>query len=192
VAKFLDGATWVLEAPQNSASPRAAGGTRLAVLGGMNRLIRGALAGTGATVPMTAAMVAMHRRLPHHEQYPLPPREITEEVADDTGATIVLGDEEIGALALVNHFAFGAAMGGLYGPTVGRLPGPRVVKGCLFGLAVWASNYLVALPVAGLLAPATKHPPRRTALMIAAHLVYGAALGLLAEPRARRERGGVD
>lgn len=31
------------------------------------------------------------------------------------------------------------------------------------------------------LPPATKHPARRNALMIAAHVVFGAALGLLVE-----------
>jgi hypothetical protein len=45
-------------------------------------LLNGALAGFVATVPMSAAMLTMHRLLPEHEQYPLPPHEITAELAE--------------------------------------------------------------------------------------------------------------
>ena len=55
-----------------------------------------------------------------------------------------------------------------------------------YGLAVWTTGYLGLLPALGALRPATEHPPRRTALMIAAHVVWGAALGLLADRNARR------
>lgn len=41
-------------------------------------LIAGSVAGCVATLPMTLAMEAMHRQLPPEEQYPLPPREITD------------------------------------------------------------------------------------------------------------------
>jgi len=44
---------------------------------------------------------------------------------------------------------------------------------------VWSTSYLVLLPALRLLRPATKAPPRRNALMIAAHLVWGGALGLV-------------
>ena len=47
----------------------------------------------------------------------------------------------------------------------------------LYGLAVWAGSYLGLLPALGIMSPATDHPLRRTALMIAAHLVWGSALG---------------
>ena len=39
------------------------------------------------------------------------------------------------------------------------------------------------LPAAGILKPATEHPARRNALMIASHLVWGAALGALLASR---------
>ncbi|MCA1636528.1 MAG: hypothetical protein LC802_23280 [Acidobacteria bacterium] len=48
-------------------------------------------------------------------------------------------------------------------------------------MAVWAGSYLGWLPAAGILRPATEHPPRRTALMIAAHVVWGVAAGLVVE-----------
>src|SRR5262249_36443677 len=56
-----------------------------------------------------------------------------------------------------------------------------VVKGTAYGLAVWAGSYLGLLPALGILSPATRHPPRRTALMIAAHVVFGSALGVFTD-----------
>jgi hypothetical protein len=44
---------------------------------------------------------------------------------------------------------------------------------------VWAASYLGLLPALRLLPPATNHPRHRTALMIAAHLVWGSALGAI-------------
>ncbi len=52
----------------------------------MGRLLSGTIAGFGATLPMTMAMVAMHRRLPEHQKYPLPPRRITMNAAKKAGA----------------------------------------------------------------------------------------------------------
>jgi hypothetical protein len=53
-----------------------------------------------------------------------------------------------------------------------------VLAGVGFGLAVWAVSYLGWLPAAGILSPATEHPARRNALMIGAHVVWGATTGL--------------
>lgn len=44
---------------------------------------------------------------------------------------------------------------------------------------MWAGSYLELLPALGILRPATQHPVRRTALMVGAHLVWGATLGYL-------------
>jgi hypothetical protein len=44
------------------------------------RLLLGALAGVVGTAAMTVAMRALHRRLPPQHRYPLPPREIVQEV----------------------------------------------------------------------------------------------------------------
>ena len=147
----------------------------------MNRLLRGALAGLAATAPMTLAMVWMHRRLPEDEQYPLPPRQVTMNTAEAVGVVEEgeLEESEKTALTLAGHFAYGAAVGALYGPLARRVPLPPVVSGAAYGLAVWAVSYLGWLPAAGLLSPATEHPARRNALMIAAHLVWGSAAGAL-------------
>ena len=40
---------------------------------------------------MTASMMLMHRTLPRREQYPLPPRIITERIADEAGVRDDMG-----------------------------------------------------------------------------------------------------
>jgi putative membrane protein len=40
-------------------------------------------------------------------------------------------------------------------------------------------SYLLALPILKILTPATEHPARRNILMILAHFVWGATLGLV-------------
>ena len=142
-------------------------------------LLAGALAGLAATVPMTVAMEAMHRRLPQRQRYPLPPRKITMRAAGAVGVRHKLDEPERLGLTLAAHFGYGTAAGALYGPLSNRVKGPAAVKGMGYGLLVWAGSYLGLLPALGLLSPATDHPPRRNALMIAAHLVWGATLGLL-------------
>jgi hypothetical protein len=55
------------------------------------------------------------------------------------------------------------------------------------GLAIFGAGYLGWLPAAGLYRPAHRDMPERNAFNIAAHLVWGAGLGLLThELRMRR------
>ena len=148
----------------------------------MNRFAAGALAGLLATAPMTVFMVALFRRLPPEEQYPLPPAEITEEVAEATGMDEHLhGETQRLEATLAAHFGYGAAAGLVYAPLAPNLPLPPVVKGTLYGLTVWAVSYLGLLPAARILTPATEHPARRNALMIAANVLWGAVTALLTE-----------
>ena len=142
---------------------------------------KGFLAGCVATLPMTLAMVVMHRFLPKRERYPLPPTQITENLMEKTGIEKELNSEEKKTATWLNHFLFGATAGALYAPLVGRLPLPGAVKGTLYGLSVWSGSYLGWLPAAGILRPATQQPARRNALMIAAHVIWGAAAGILVE-----------
>jgi uncharacterized membrane protein YagU involved in acid resistance len=150
----------------------------MSILGLMGR---GAAAGFAATLPMTLVMVALHRALPRQEQYALPPKLITEELTETSGMAEDLSPEEINRITVANHFAYGAAVAVPYAVLASRIPGPRLGLGIGYGLAVWAGSYLGWLPATGLLRPATEHPPRRTGMMIAAHIVYGAALAWLVE-----------
>ena len=148
----------------------------------MNRVLLGALAGLAATAPMTLAMKLMHERLPREERYPLPPRQVTEGMAEAVGVNEHLDEEGREAATWVSHFAYGTACGALYGAlSGGRAPGHPVLAGVGFGVAVWAGSYLGWLPAAGILSPATEHPARRNALMIAAHVVWGAGVGVVLE-----------
>jgi putative membrane protein len=146
------------------------------------RLIVGTAAGIIATVPMTALMLLLHRQLPRHERYPLPPRRVTMEAAEDVGLADDFSEPQRVGLTAAGHFAYGGGVGGLYTLLPeNALPRSPALRGIVYGLAVWSGSYLGWLPVAGLHPPATQEPARRNALMIAAHVVYGAALGMLSD-----------
>ncbi|TRO96213.1 hypothetical protein FKB34_05790 [Glycocaulis profundi] len=139
-----------------------------------------AIVGIAGTVAMTAAMRLLHRRLPLHDRYPLPPRELTEE------ALPALPEAAAQEVTLLSHACYGAVTAfGL--PLLAPDPGPG--KGALYGLAVWGLSYLGWIPALGLLKPADRHPPARNLAMAAVHLVWGAvtALSLRELNRAERE-----
>jgi putative membrane protein len=141
----------------------------------IRRLLRGAVAGAFATAPMSLVMLLMQRALPGRRE-PLPPRQITEELLDD--AQVGAGEPEIQTLTLAGHFGYGALCGVLYALL------PRgVLAGTMFGLLVWTVSYLGLLPAAGLFPPATEKPACQNALMIAAHIIWGASLGILLRRR---------
>jgi uncharacterized membrane protein YagU involved in acid resistance len=150
-------------------------------------LLNGALAGFVASVPMGAAMLTMHRLLPAHEQYPLPPHEITAELAEKADLEEHLDQPEHKLATTISHFAYGAASGALYASVAHRLPLSPAVGGALFGLALWTGSYLGWLPAAGILRPATEHPARRNALMVVAHIVWGAVTGVVVDQLEQRD-----
>lgn len=130
-----------------------------------SRLVVGAIAGAVGTMAMTAAMRQLHRRLPRGERYPLPPREIVDSI-------LAPPDEAARDLTLASHFGYGAATGAVLAalnPSAGR------ASGAAYGVAVWAASYLGWIPGFRVLKPGTEHPPRRNALMIAVHIVWGAS-----------------
>ncbi|AZO82047.1 MULTISPECIES: hypothetical protein [unclassified Bosea (in: a-proteobacteria)] len=132
-------------------------------LGG--RIVLGALAGLVATLPMTIAMRRLHRVLPDHERYPLPPREIAEDLPS-------LG-LPVSSATLLQHFLYGGAGGALF---AGLFRRGGIAAGSGYGIAVWIGSYLGWVPAARILRPATQHPMRRNVLMLAVHLVWGACL----------------
>lgn len=139
-------------------------------------VVVGLLAGLVATVPMSVAMEAGVRRLPWHERYALPPREITERLEDAVSRSKPLSHEQRHVATWIAHLGYGSAMGGLYGLLASALP-PNAATGTAFGLGVWAVSYLGWLPATGLFRPATREPARRVALMVGAHVVWGLVLG---------------
>jgi uncharacterized membrane protein YagU involved in acid resistance len=149
----------------------------------------GALAGAAATVPMSWAMEVMHRALPGHEQYPLPPRQITEKLTEATGLRRDLSNSQRMWLSLAAHFGYGASVGALYETVAQRIPARPLTRGIIYGLIVWAGSYFGLLPALGIMRPATKHPARRNLVMILAHLVWGSALAIFQDLFENGSRG---
>jgi uncharacterized membrane protein YagU involved in acid resistance len=137
------------------------------------RLLLGGIAGFVGTMAMTAAMRRLHQRLPEKERYPLTPREIVDSTAEQMD--VPLSSDAAKDVTTAAHFAYGAACGSLLGAVA---PGMGAATGAVAGAGVWLGSYLGWLPAAGILKPATDHPARRNGLMIAAHLVWGAATAL--------------
>ena len=128
-----------------------------------SRLVIGAVAGFVGTMAMTAAMRRMHGKLPAKERYPLTPREIVDSALDPPrGASP--------DITVAAHFAYGAACGALL-----CAANPRISRagGSLAGAAMWLTSYMGWIPAFGVLEPATAHPLRRNAVMIAAHFSWG-------------------
>ncbi len=146
-------------------------------------VVASALAGLVATLPMSIVMLLMRRRLPWHERYALPPRQVTMGVLEKAHLPKPPRREQRTALTAVAHFLYGLVVGALYAPVAQALaklqPALSGLAGMVFGLGVWSGSYLGWLPAFGILSPATEHPRRRNILMIVAHLVWGLTLGLL-------------
>jgi hypothetical protein len=147
------------------------------------RLLLGFICGVAATGPMSAIMVAIHRRLPAGERYPLPPREITMKAIERVPGGREIDPATRSALTWLAHFGYGGAAGALYAGANAVAVGSQksTERGLLFGLLVWAVSYLGLLPGLGVLKPVTEHPVRRSGLMIVAHLAWGLILAGLYE-----------
>ena len=130
-----------------------------------SRLVLGAVAGFVGTMAMTSAMRRLHRQLPQQERYPLTPREIVDSVAAPP-------DESARDLTVAAHFIYGAACGALLAAVNDR---PGKAQGAAAGAAVWLGSYMGWIPALGILKPATGHPARRNAVIIAVHFVWGTA-----------------
>jgi len=123
-----------------------------------------------ATVAMSGVMLALRKQMG-----PQPPDVMATHAAHAVGADPT--EEQADVLAAVSHVAFGAGGGAAYAllPRVG----PPWLRGVVTGLGIWASAYQGWVPALGILPPATEDRPARPAVMIAAHVVYGAVLGEL-------------
>ena len=147
----------------------------------------GTIAGLVATIPMTFFMLLLQHVLPHQQRYALPPERITNEIAERVGVKEHLDKRQRSGAALVSHFGYGASMGALYTLFARRIPLPSLIKGAVFGLVVWIGSYLGLLPALRLSQSAPREPSERNLMMIAAHLIWGAVTGVVAESLMRLE-----
>ncbi|HET7274209.1 MAG TPA: DUF6789 family protein [Longimicrobiaceae bacterium] len=147
----------------------------------MDAILEGAIAGTVATLPMSALMLAAGKVGLMGKQ---PPEEITE---DALGAAGVRTDseEQENVITVLGHLGYGASMGALFSVLHHEIhpPIPPTVHGVCFALGVWALSYKGWVPALGIMPPPAEDRPGRPESMIAAHIVYGAALGaIVGEP----------
>jgi uncharacterized membrane protein YagU involved in acid resistance len=97
--------------------------------------------------------------------------------AGQAAANTVLGrsltrDEQDAAGPLL-HYAFGGAVGGLYGAIAESRPGVTRLAGIPFGLGVWATADEVGVPAAALSRPPWERPLRAHTYSVLSHAVYG-------------------
>lgn len=144
-------------------------------------LLSSGLAGFLATLPMTIFMLLTQRFLPRDQRYDLPPEIIVKELAQRAHVRQHMNKLQILAATLVSHFSYGAAMGMFYSPLSKKLSLPSAIKGGIFGLFIWAANYLGLLPLLGMSERAPREPGRRNLMMIGAHLIWGSFLALVAD-----------
>jgi len=81
--------------------------------------------------------------------------------------------EELEMAAPALHYAFGAAMGALYGGLHEVSPRVRAMGGPGWGTAVWAGADGIAVPLLGLSRPKNDYPLETHAQSYAAHFVFG-------------------
>lgn len=136
------------------------------------RIVSGIVAGAAATALMSVAMLGAKRLGLLGEP---PPRRLTRILLSPLTPGRPRG-RALDAAAVAAHFAFGAAMGAVFSGLPVRARGR--LGGTLFGAAVWAVNYAGWLPRLGLMPPPSSDRPGRPTSMLAAHLVFGAALSL--------------
>jgi hypothetical protein len=154
-------------------------------------IVAGAGAGVAATVSMTWVMAALHREQPEGERDALPPREIAERATQVAGVDDQLTPAAMDAISLAAHLAYGASTGAVFGALASRPRGHahEVARGTAFGIAVFAASYLGWLPALRLQPRVTRWSAERLGLMVAAHVVWGAALGGLKESLLRAQKG---
>lgn len=71
------------------------------------------------------------------------------------------------------HWGYGMAMGGVYGLLEPRVKERDLTAGLGYGAALWLFGDELAVPLLGLAAGPTAHPPRVHVEAFGAHLVYG-------------------
>jgi len=101
----------------------------------------------------------------------------TMKLADKLGHALLsrgLSKDEKKHAGPIVHYAFGAAMGALYGVAAALQPEVTLGFGTAFGAGLFAVADEVAVPAFGLSKNPTEYPLSSHASALASHLVYGA------------------
>lgn len=153
----------------------------------MKRLFRGVVAGTLATGVMSALMLVGKRLGLVGE---MPPEKVTAKLLNEAG--IHRSAKEQDAIATALHFGFGAGAGAAFALMAPRPLAVRVPAGMAYGAAIWGVSYMGWVPAVGIMPAADRDRRDRQAVMLAAHLVFGAALGVLVGGRSKPDTRDVD
>ena len=100
----------------------------------------------------------------------------TEKIADAISENIFgrdLDKDEKEAAGAVVHYAFGAAMGGVYGIAAEVAPEAGAGLGLPFGAIFWMAADELVVPLLGLAAKPSEYSLSTHAYALASHLVYG-------------------
>lgn len=98
----------------------------------------------------------------------LPKMDIPGMLASQMGGAIVLG--------WLAHFMVGTILAVGYALFQGRLPGPAVLRGALYGLAPWLMAQVVVMPMMGMGFFSGAFAPAFGSLI--GHIIYGAVVGV--------------
>jgi hypothetical protein len=153
-------------------------------------LLAGAAEGSVATLAMSGVMLGARKAGWLGEP---PPRKITWH-ALRRAVGPVRSWRARNAASTAAHLAFGAAAGSVFEAAYARWGrrGAGPLAGAAFGAAVWLVSYAGWVPALGILPPPHRDRPGRQGWMLAAHLVYGAVLGALADRREAAEAGDAE
>jgi hypothetical protein len=94
-----------------------------------------------------------------------------EAITETFGHHLTKREKEVAGPAV--HYAFGAAMGGVYGALAELSPKLAAGGGLPFGTALWLAADEVAVPALGLGKKPTETPAPLHAYALASHAVYG-------------------
>ena len=136
-------------------------------------IVGGALAGVGAAALMMPLFVGAERAGLLSKP---PPARVVDRAAAEAG--VAPDPEERAGATVAGHLVYGATAGGVYGALAAPMSLPAAVAGPGFGLALWAVGYLGWLPAARIWPRPWRQPAGDALVPIAAHVVYGLALGL--------------
>lgn len=141
----------------------------------------GAAAGVLATAAMSVFMKAWQLAMPRERGKAIPPGEPVQGAAEKLDVWRKLPPASRTGLTWLSHFGYGTTMAVAYAGARQEIGGPAAVSGALYGLGLWGASWGAWLPAADLVRWPEEKSAQRNAMMIAAHVVWGAVLGLSLE-----------
>jgi hypothetical protein len=141
------------------------------------RALVGALGGLAGTCTMSVLMVAAQRA---GLMGRLPPERITQK-SFFKGFRSPARERRKNMLAALLHVGFGIAGGVGFGIMAFRNVASYllIVGGMLYATGIWFVSYMGWVPALRLMPPADKDRPDRQVVMVVAHWIYGATLGMV-------------